>query len=427
VLKLDLENQNPADRWARGVIRDLDGLQRSKEMSNVPLRTTPTPEAGVQTIQTPSRMMAPSAYTPTTTTTGYGCSTTRNPACGGKLGASRGAAALTMKAVTISVGECQTMTRRPPLGLASSPSSTQIPGSARFGWLVSPQPARWNSWPRGTGHGPNAGLQIVMDGRVVALLAPVSEVASGGPPRDTISETATSDGGRRYQCASPPGQPQKEIRKTMRTVGDATLQPSISPPTCTSTYRQPNGMSLVRVPSARKPWPTESGLDRAMARGAARTAFVHGTLATGPRPEGGPGGHSGRRIPPLETLQEMEEYSDHGSEDTAARSKETRLRLLEMERLRETSVTLARSVLVVLEGMTVGCWRLVRPVFDPDSGLRRRFERGQSSWDDCLVFALAIALVFFIMVAGLWTAQGVVWMAWGVRFAVRACVFLIGF
>ncbi|KAK4454392.1 hypothetical protein QBC34DRAFT_158435 [Podospora aff. communis PSN243] len=372
--------------------------------------------------------MAPSAYTPITTTTGYECSTSQHRACGGKLDGSRGAAALTMKVVTTSVGECQTMTRRPSPGLGSSPSSTQIPGSARFGWLVSPQPAPWKSWPRGIGHGPNAGLQIVMDGRVVALLTPVSEIASGGPPRDTISETATSDGGRPYQRASPAGQPQKEIRKTMRTARDATLQPSISPPTCTSTCRRPNVlMSLVRGRSARKQRPAESELDRAIARGAARTAYVHTTLATGPRPERGPGGHSGHRIPPLETLQEMDEHSDNGNEGTATPSGETPPRPLEMGDLRDTPVMLARSVLVVSEKLTVACWRLVRPAFDPDSELRRRLEQGQSSWNDCLFFALAIAFVFLIVVAGVWTVRGIIWMALGVRFAVRACVFLIGF
>ncbi|KAK0620291.1 hypothetical protein B0T14DRAFT_227501 [Immersiella caudata] len=369
--------------------------------------------------------MAPSVCTRTITTTGYGRSTTHSRACGGRLGASRGAAAST-KMVTTSEGGCQTMTRRPPLGLVSSPSSTQIPGSARFGWLVSPQPARWNRWQSSTSHGPNAGLQIVMDGRVVALLTPVSEVALVGPLRGTISETATSDDGR-YQCASLAGQPHKEIRKTMRMAGDATLQPSTSLPTCTSTCRRPSGLNAMRGRLARRPSPAESRLDRAIARGAARVAYVHRTLTTGPRPERGPGGHIGRQIPRLETLQEMDECPDHDSEDTAIRFGKTHLRPPGMRKLRESLVVFARKTLTVSEKLTLASWRLARPVFDADSELRRRLERGQSTWDDGLVFALAIALVFLITTAGVWTIRGVIWMAWGVRFAVRVCIFLIGF
>ncbi|KAK0641547.1 hypothetical protein B0T16DRAFT_420035 [Cercophora newfieldiana] len=201
---------------------------------------------------------------------------------------------------------------------------------------------------------------------------------------------------------------------------------------CTSTCPpRTNGSSPMRGRWARIPWPAEPELDRAMARGAARAAFADKTPATAGRVRAkGPRRFTDRRSLPLETLEETDETEEDlagGSEDTASLSGGTRRQSThEVEKLRNIALVLVRKTSVVSERVTVAYWRIVRPAFDAESELRRRLERGQSTWRDGLVFALAIMSVFLIMVAGVWAGRCLLWMIWGVRFLGRACAFLLG-
>ncbi|KAL2016640.1 hypothetical protein VTK56DRAFT_3220 [Thermocarpiscus australiensis] len=62
-------------------------------------------------------------------------------------------------------------------------------------------------------------------------------------------------------------------------------------------------------------------------------------------------------------------------------------------------------------GGVCGYWRLVCPVFDGHSGLRRRIEGGRATCGDWAVCVLAVVFVFLAAAAGVWTVRGFVWVA----------------
>ncbi|KAK3687541.1 hypothetical protein B0T22DRAFT_457456 [Podospora appendiculata] len=55
-------------------------------------------------------------------------------------------------------------------------------------------------------------------------------------------------------------------------------------------------------------------------------------------------------------------------------------------------------------------WKLVKPVFDPRSALRKRYARGQSTGEDCVVWLLAWVFVLVAGSAALWVVRAAVWM-----------------
>lgn len=273
--KLDLENQPWADSWAKSLVRELDELGNSKNTSEEQAVATHRKDRetkqSMAMVRVEGGTMALSSCTSTTTTTGSGYNQRKlsshnfdekfavsNKEVGPKAAMSI-SAEVVLTAMTVSLS-----------------SSTRRSSSECLCELVSPRPTQQSGWPSGLVPSPNPALGMV-DGGVVATFASVSQVAPRGPHNGITSppETrATSDSyhGQRSHLVSRENvaqKPQREMRRTMgKGVPDAMLPKSTLSRTYMSTSQLRPG-----VP-ARVPLPAEMELGRAMARRAARAAFV---------------------------------------------------------------------------------------------------------------------------------------------------------
>ncbi|KAK0666088.1 hypothetical protein QBC41DRAFT_375560 [Cercophora samala] len=72
-------------------------------------------------------------------------------------------------------------------------------------------------------------------------------------------------------------------------------------------------------------------------------------------------------------------------------------------------------------------WRLVQPVFDGESELRRRFQLAQSTWEDCGVCVSAAVFLFGALSAGMWLVRGVVWVVGVVKGVGKGLAVVAGF
>ncbi|KAK1759287.1 hypothetical protein QBC47DRAFT_101860 [Echria macrotheca] len=432
------DSRSMTTSWAEALVQGLGSLvlgsktqtSRSMELWKVPQLQE---KAAAETAAILNGTTRPSTYTPITTTTGSEWS--HREQAGQVYGERAGASEETLLPITavsrlISrlLMSTEAVIAR---SLASHPSLTEMTKSAYSKEQASPRPEQRSSWPRAISPRPSPALGITVGGHVVATVNPISEVPLLGPPSDTISvpqEQATSDCGERYPSMSPVDQQQthlapREMPKTMRRGPTDVMQlPTALSRTCMSTYRdnQPcNQRGGFRV--ARKPLPGGAELNTAMARTAARTAFVQRLPETAERRLRG-----AEHRPTLEAVEESSSCTEDGG-GTESPSGEMQA-LLDSSKAGPAAdvVMVVRSALIFSAGGVSAVWKLVKPVFDADSALRLRYEQGISTWEDCAVYVLALVFVLGAILVGVWVFRGFVWLLRGVAGIGRGCLFLAG-
>lgn len=456
-MRLRLEKQVPAERWAETVNRDLDDVDSSspeKRFTHGPLvRLTPGQrEAG--------EAQRRSAFTSTITTTGFGCSPMPcqpHPGCGAKADTSDHPIPDSADSAAI-VRLPMKRTRH-----SSSGSSDRIDSWTCLDRAPSPLAARPNSWPSTAGGRASypTTLQVVVDGRVVATIEPVSnssKVASHGPPSDTISVldvTAISESGG--ETASPQQQQEsprlrggnqrhKEMRKTMRrnvvseSVGGQSRSstPTGRPHWWTAAARS----ELLNRKPASGP---RGGLDTAlMAREAARTAYCCGNRSPTANPGVSSGTvvmvvHGGAPLPQPVVATDEDKKDEHPpppaavEEDTDDPSSSNPPAVEAAPKPGsgwgqpgDSPILVLQAVLAVVMQVGAAYWRLVKPVFMAESAVRQRFEQGKSSWDDFALYVLAIVFLLMGVLAGVWMYRGLVGFVKLVGVVGKACLVLAG-
>ncbi|KAK3353160.1 hypothetical protein B0T25DRAFT_607256 [Lasiosphaeria hispida] len=416
VLKLELENQNPAELWATTLLRDLNHLGDSMEETSS-TQMVRAWDSLVRQHNVKEQKMLAYASTPTTTTIGYERGRFHRTDAGHGYGES-----------------IERSREVAPLMITAAPQqtpptlSTSTLKNACSGRQVSPKQKRWSSWPSLAslnriscpGLGPT--LHIMMGNRLVAIVTPVDSTAPiTGQRSDTISgsqEVPTPDYERSSRHVSLGDYHQREMRKTMRKGNSATEhQRGTSSPIYTSTYRPSPPSTRLKSPVLEK-----TDLGRAMAKGAARTAFAHRVLgailvkpARSPpgeeavsQQEGGNEAHA----TPGKLVEISKSGSESGSEDIEGRSDRAGI-TPELERLAAVAAVAAvwiRAALSMVGQAVFAYWKLVQPVFDGDSKLRKRVGKQQATWGDFAMCALAVAFLFLALTIGLWVGRGVVWM-----------------
>ena len=384
---------------------------------------------------------------------------------------------------------------------ASSAFSMATPGGACPDRLASPTGTQPSAWPSPSSQPANmaAGAskqpsppqaEMVRQGNPAPARqrTPEPEPASATTsPPPTEQETAEKDGqpktSRRSSAptralsAAPP-QPAWEMRKTMRTTandGDSKKKKS-SPKTEAASNRKSSRIctstsSPLATAGRSSPRDAERAeLVQALARGAARTAFVHRTppgaaplrvtvpgrgrgrgpvsapdvgkhpgagtetrTRTRPRTGTGTGTGTGSGSGPVAGAaktaaaglepepepepvdgqsreQEQEQTRDQGETKSETAGGENRQSAaaegIEMGRWAAAAAGLAGRGIAAY-------WRLVGPVFDGDSAVRRRVGagRGEATWRDWALCALAAVFVFLAASAGVWAVRGAVWAA----------------
>ncbi|KAK3324179.1 hypothetical protein B0T19DRAFT_224087 [Cercophora scortea] len=420
---LELENQNPSDLWANTLIGDLGNLEpRFDEERETDGRSLTT-----------SR----SACTLTTITTGYEPSLPRPEADRG----------CEEKASRLSEGRAMAAWMAPlkpalPLSLDGPPSN------ACLDLLASPPGGmRQSVWPS-LDCLPPPTLEIATVESTPKMGSPpqpspppasVTTLASEAPP--------TADCKRQVRHVSSS---RTELRKTMRTSKEQqTAESSISSLMCTSTSplgRPSSSRTISSISSTGSSIGSGSGsgsnrtnatlvpgdaeLDLAMVQGAARTAYVQHVIVTpaaaklvscgagtGARKKASPeavsdrsrdrhgfarAGEDGEEVmgaaPPPQPPAQGRLAPPGGTGGTGGRF------------IAQGQVGLALLQELVQLVPVRAFWKLVRPVFDPRSALRKRYARGQSTGEDCIVWLLAWVFVLVAGSAVLWVVKAVVWM-----------------
>lgn len=467
VMRLRLEKQVPAERWAETVNRDLDDVDSRSPMGGFThgslVRLTPGQRGA-------GEAQRRSASTSTITTTGFGCNPMPcqlHPGCGAKADTSDHP--MPDSADSAAMVKLP-MTRTRP---SSSESSDRTDSWTCLDRAASPLAARPNSWPSTAGGRalyPTT-LQVVVDGRVVATIEPVSssssssKVASPGPPSDTISvqdETATSDyGGEtpspQQQQESPRlrggNQRHKEMRKTMRRNG---VDESVGEGSRSSTPTGPPHWWTAAARSellGRKPAPgPRGGLDTAlMAREAARTAYCCGNRSPAASPGASSGtvmvvGHGGAPLPQPVLATTVDDDKKDGDKEDEHHPPQAAIEGntgdpsstlppavepapepgSEWGQPGDSPILVLQAVLAVVMQVGAAYWRLVKPVFMAESAVRQRFEQGKSTWDDFALYVLAMVFLLLGVLAGVWMYRGLVGSVKLVGAVGKACLVLAG-
>ncbi|KAK4196827.1 hypothetical protein QBC40DRAFT_312702 [Triangularia verruculosa] len=467
---LELENVNPADLWATRLIEDLSCLDESNQAHATAMELWGMPpEEGVSSKNDDQEPQ--SAYTPIITTTGFGhdqppllvdgrpCD---EPADDGWRDGPRSVMSMIMEDSTPTSPMSLTPTPSSAYSEAvASPLTTQ-PNSSRSvedGTLkttatttviteleVAVLPSARDLLPS-----PPEPEQEIASTLLTPDTETTAEEAGGIKPQDTTTETDDQ--------LRP-----KEMRKTMRKenreedAGIANMHtPSPSSPKFTSIVRHhPHHQPPAQL--------VDGELDQAIARGAARTAFTHlildqPELKTEPQPlpkkeptscdrtrtvpvpvsasawlkrttmsdrrlprgaeakakaaaepEGGRDADHSRDLAPLETL------AGNGQQQTVTKEggdgKGVSVGFMGSLKVGDVCREVVSWFIVVLgmiARLVAAYWRMVRPVFEAESELRKRFQLAESTWEDCGVGVSAVVFLFGGLSAGMWLVRGFVW------------------
>ncbi|KAK4666825.1 hypothetical protein QC763_303660 [Podospora pseudopauciseta] len=84
-------------------------------------------------------------------------------------------------------------------------------------------------------------------------------------------------------------------------------------------------------------------------------------------------------------------------------------------------------VLNLVVGLVEAHWGMVKPVFDGESELRRRFELAQSTWEDVWVGVGAVVFLFGVLCVGMWLVRGVLTVLGVVKAVGRGLSVVAGF
>ncbi|KAM7202028.1 hypothetical protein V8F33_003035 [Rhypophila sp. PSN 637] len=301
-IELGLENQNPSEKWARNLLKDLDGLEKPIEATD---SREMKAEAGsiVQDLGGLGTAVG-SVCTPTTTITGSALSPRPSNVCAEKDATLQDTPP---KAVSTSA---------PTKSPLSETSKNKNSCSSPLDFQPPKQPSAWSSLPNlplKTAPGPKSDQATTKLGqpeepKQEAQNRPPSP--SSGPDADTTCprpRTATNASEKPFLAAwLMKRQLKKEIRKTLRPNEDHQSVPadSTSPPTSTST-ETPGQSSNLKSSSTTKSklgqsvQAEENG--QAIAQGAARLALAPHV----PQPASGAGPVSGDK-------DDKDDKDDHG-------------------------------------------------------------------------------------------------------------------
>ncbi|KAK0742196.1 hypothetical protein B0T21DRAFT_434046 [Apiosordaria backusii] len=439
---LELENVNPSDLWATRLIEDLSCLDESNQAHTTAMELWGGPsERGLRNLD--QNQEPPSAYTPITTTTGSGHNRPLLLVYGRPCGEATDEWKDGPQSPMSMIMESSAPTS--PLSLSRTPSSVYSDAPASLidtqpNNLPSSEDQIIKTTATSTviselevtvlpiAHDPPPPPEEPKQQNASTLLTPHEE------------KKAEEEGGGKSQDITAGKEEQlgpKEMRKTMRKEPDADEHgtvvlhtPSPSSPKSTSTLSRQHH----HQPPAQ---PADEKLDQAIARGAARAAFTHlfqdqtelktesqplpikeptsshrtrtvpvpvsasawfkqttmsdrqlprgaGVKAkAAAEPEGGRNDQS-LELACLETLagdSKQQTVTKEGGEAEVVRLR-FRGSLKVGEVCREV-VSWMIVVLTMIARLVEAYWRMVWPVFDAESELRKRFQLAESTWEDC--------------------------------------------
>ncbi|KAK4174035.1 hypothetical protein QBC36DRAFT_219416, partial [Triangularia setosa] len=465
---LELENVNPAALWANRLMEDLSCLDEANRAHTTAMELWRMPSEGGRSSMNHNQE-PPYAYTPITTTTGSEPSRlplfVDNRPCGEPANEWRDGPQSPMPMIM------EDSTPTSPVSLTRKPSSVYSDAPASLlGTQPNSSPSVENETLETMATSTIISeLEVAVLPSAQDLLPPTEELEPGivftllAPSKEEKAEDNT---GQPQDIATDiEDQPElKEMRKTMRREnyeeGDGIVHmrtPSPSLPRFTSTLRhRPRRQSPAQ--------PSDEKLDHAIARGAARAAFTHLTqdqeepqtesqplpikepmssdrMRTVPVPVSAsawfkrttmsdrrlprgaeakakaaaePDGHrdddQGQELARLETLARASKQTvtkEGGGQDGVVWFR-FRGSLGVGDVCREM-VSWVIVILNMIARLVEAYWRVVRPVFDAESELRRRFQLAESTWGDCGVGVSAVVFLFGALSAGMWLVRGVVW------------------
>ncbi|KAK3368928.1 hypothetical protein B0T24DRAFT_680996 [Lasiosphaeria ovina] len=408
---LEVENQNPAERWASRLIQDLDDLERSLEMKTDKMGPGTSPLAERTNGQ---RGEPRSACTHTTTTIGFACSRSRpttSRAYDEMIGMlDRGPL---MVVSTVAGRQTAATPGRPP---TSRKSSGVTFSGVCMDLLASPLALRPSVWPSLT----RQGQDLNTTGRIVEIMTSDKRPALPPPPPPPLPEAASAT---TSVCETPTkdceisprqtaaGSQQKEISGLlMKATGNAVQQPSVSLTACRPSIRSPT--HLVGGPE----------LDHAIARGAARAAFVQHMPVS--KPTGGYPAGAVSRLDSIAGVQQQAAAPALAAKPTDNKASREGGGDLSMDKAPRQLVSGLWTTLLVIRELACAYWRLVSPVLDANSPLRKRFSQTESTWEDCTTWVLAMMFLLLAASVSVWAIRCVLLVFWVLKMALNGLLIL---
>ncbi|KAK4191976.1 hypothetical protein QBC35DRAFT_485245 [Podospora australis] len=468
---LRLENQNPSDQWASMLIEDLGSLEHSSEMDDLENRLWMDSLVGSRNSWDQGR---PSAFTHTTTT--IGSEHRRRPllvdgqVCGEIVNESRrGEQTPSVRSMAIS-------------SPTSSPSLTETINNdclSPSGSLLDMQLSNWPS----TEDPIQVSTAQTTTVQKVEVMAPSSPGA--WPSEKLEPETATTSSQPTPQTVptknvettpqqvSTESHTQKELRKTMRkNHGNEKEKKTVDAPSSTLTLTTGQSSPAQQA---------DQGLDQAIARGAARVAFTHLSAESQGQPQAQPKQEPKRSVSrqrtepgPVSASASSTSATKSDRQDSPGAKKAKAGAEPEGDRQgHKVTGGLVRLMTLVSNGakrrhhkkggdaakpskaesegppdFAEGCklvvvwvltllnisltilkayWRLVWPVFDGESDVRKRLSQGQTTFADGVLFFLGAMFWFGALLAGCFLVRGIVCVAVFLKMVVRGMGFVMGF
>lgn len=463
---LELENLNPADQWASRLMQDLGCSENSDQSNSTNGRSVRTASS---TAGEEDMISSQSVFTPITITTGSECSQDHHlllDGCG-------------------ETAENFEDTLRTPLSMSMPPtpfspqtlslSVRKTPGSVSSDTSDSPTEIQLSVWPSVESLAPQPTVTSTQE----MALSPGEKIPHPLSPKPEQDSATTSpevsqeiiratEGKANTNCSravSTGSQlTQWSMRKTMRKKAEDNEEEEAGPPSpaTTATKSSPMSTSTHQLPlptpnpSPKKP---SVGLDHAIARGAARTAFTH--LMTTMQTESH-GNQSSAIIPLTEPtptsipwhrtvpavvapVSDREFPRGAGPEQgdqkirrrhrdlaslvkTVAGPSRLSWKVMVLRKLFETVCEWVRVVLDFAWEVAKEYWDLVKPIFDGESEIRKRFEMGveELQGEDFGIGIMALVFIFCGLVIGVRTARGVIFVVWIVWKAGKGLMRVLG-
>ncbi|KAK4458489.1 hypothetical protein QBC42DRAFT_314612, partial [Cladorrhinum samala] len=448
---LELENLNPADQWASRLMQDLGCSESSDQSNSTIARSVRTASS---TTGEEDMISGQSVFTPITITTGSECGQDHHlllDGCGEKA-------------------ERFNDPLRTPLSMStpttvfshhtSSLSVEETTSSVFLDTSDSPTELQLSIWPSVESLAPQSTVTSTQE-MAVSPGENIRRPLSPQPEQDSVTtspqmrqgiETTEGEAATKcFQAASTGSQPTEwSMRKTMRRKAEDDEEEEAGPPSraTTAVNSSPTSASPHQLPF-RIPNPSPKkpivDLDHAIARGAARTAFTHLTTTTQteshgnqlsaiiPLKEPTPTSIPWHRTVPATAAPVSDRESPRGAGpeqgDQQIRRRHRDLASLVLasggpsrlgwkvvlfRKLFETVCKWVRVVLDFAWEVAKAYWDLVKPVFDGESEVRKRFEMGveELQGEDFGIGIMTLVFIFCALVIGVRTVRGVIYVVW---------------
>ncbi|KAK3944884.1 hypothetical protein QBC46DRAFT_445751 [Diplogelasinospora grovesii] len=378
---LELENQNPAERWANELVQDLDGLGANiNTVSSRKMEAWKGPNGEVG-----------SACTLTTTTIGY-VRNRHHPRAANYHTSDAFPEMLNGDRVSPVLTQVDDRTSQ-----TSSRSLGEMHSNAYLDLLASPPDMGQSVWPSLAAQHLPKPTSTATAGRVLETEMETTGLTSV-PPAGAASDTTLESQGMPSVA--------REMRKTMRKeAGDphTTPPPRTSSPTSTSTSPPSLSTSTTNSdsPMSFKSEPIATG--KAMAQGAARAAFEQLQVAPTSKKT---------VFPNSMAAATKREEAEKGKRELDLRKLPATYRGGNVGTggrfVRDQNRSLFRTASAVMQWAGWEYWELVRPVFVSDSPLRQRLAQARSTWHDCVIYLLAVIFSLLVTLLGIWCIKGFV-------------------